>query len=321
MSITKSSMTLSAVLGLLAAMASPDAQAIPIGVCDIVRTNAQSYFLPSYGMYSHLGWTRLDFRLTCPSSIPFLDTAKILPQAHWAHYPGYCVGSPYGYGFRMRYDVDCRHATSPEIPGSQGWFAGGVRNFSVHFDWYDAAGPGPGRHTPQPGVSPYTIGIQYWLAGRYHHQYASAMGGWGEQTISSCSLTSRNVPVDFGRSAAPGDERPFSIIYGSCTDQADAERYNDAISLRFTSAQINPDGSLNNSNCGDCASGVRIAIQDSNGTPIPLTANYKLNTNPGRLIDAGGVRYEFLAQLQDKPGESKKAGRIDTQLVFETIME
>ncbi|NWC77453.1 type 1 fimbrial protein [Pseudomonas sp. P7759] len=143
----------------------------------------------------------------------------------------------------------------------------------------------------------------------------------GEIIGTTCSLATTLVPVDFG-DATIGDTESFAISFNSCTDQQDAVAYNNAVSLEFSSGQtIQSDGSaLLNCVGTDCAKGLQIELQDGNGSPINLMAPYKLSTN-NPVIGANGLDYTFNAQLQANPAEPLGGGKIDTQLVFNTIIE
>lgn len=160
-----------------------------------------------------------------------------------------------------------------------------------------------------------------------------ANGGWqfsdsesdtlppGEVIGTTCSLATTVIPVDFGE-ATLGDSKSFMISFDSCTDQQDAVAYNNAVSLEFISGQaILPDGSaLRNCTDSDCAKGLQIELQDGNGLPINLITPYKLSAN-NPVVGANGLDYTFNAQLQVKPSEPLAGGKIDTQLVFNTIIE
>lgn len=143
----------------------------------------------------------------------------------------------------------------------------------------------------------------------------------GEIIGTTCSLASPVIPVDFG-DATIGDTESFSISFDSCTDQQDALSYNNAISLEFSSGQaIQPDGSaLQNCTDSDCAKGLQIELQDSSGRPINLVTPYKLTTN-NPVVGANTLDYTFNAKLLANPSEPVTGGKIDTQLVFSTIVE
>lgn len=143
----------------------------------------------------------------------------------------------------------------------------------------------------------------------------------GELIGSNCSLATTLVPVDFGDVVGTGASRSFQIEFDSCTDQQDASAYNNAISLAFSSERIRPDGSaLRNCTMSDCAQGVQVELQDVNGSSISLTNPYKLSGN-SPVIGQNGLVYTFNAEIKPNPDETLRGGKIDTQLVFETIVE
>lgn len=144
----------------------------------------------------------------------------------------------------------------------------------------------------------------------------------GEVVGTACVLVQPNVSVDFGTVTSAGVIQPFAIEFGSCSSREDALAYNSAFSLRFHSERINVDGSaLKNNLCGDCAQGLQIALTDGRGTAVDLSKTYKLSTNGSIDIGQNGLIYNFFAELQDAPGEQVLPGKIDAQLVFETIIE
>ncbi|ARU88918.1 fimbrial protein [Pseudomonas sp. M30-35] len=143
----------------------------------------------------------------------------------------------------------------------------------------------------------------------------------GEIIGTECSLATTNINVPFGDISGVGATESFDVVFDSCTDQLDATGYNNSVSLAFSSQRIKPDGSaLLNCSDADCAKGIQIELQNKDNTPISLTAPYRLSSNTP-VFGPNGLTYTFNAQIKENPGEAMDGGKIDTQLVFETIVE
>lgn len=144
----------------------------------------------------------------------------------------------------------------------------------------------------------------------------------GDVEVASCSLFSTDIKVDFGNASEPNREKPFNIEIGNCIDSADVANYVAATSLSFHSERISADGwTLRNGNCADCASGVQIALKDGRGNAINLNQRYALKRHSAVVTSPTGLTLNFSAELQENPNEALMPGAIDTQLVFETILE
>lgn len=144
----------------------------------------------------------------------------------------------------------------------------------------------------------------------------------GGTVITTCTLVNTNIVVDFGEVSEAKASEPFDIEFSGCTDQADAKRYNDTVSLSFVSDQIRPDGSaLRNKSCTDCAKGLQIALKDGGGKPIDLSKHYKLSTNGASTVSPTGLKYGFIADLQRNHDEPLFGGSINTNLTFVTTVE
>lgn len=172
-------------------------------------------------------------------------------------------------------------------------------------------------------VSPGLVGL---LRGSSDHQSRPISFTFppGEIIGTACSLATTNVLVDFGEvsDSDVGRVESFEIGFDSCTDQADAMAFNDAVSLSFHHERVRGDGAaLQNGICANCAEGIQVGLQDGRGTPINLNTSYALSSNPSVVVGQNSLNYTFGAQLQNNPDESRKAGAIDTQLIFETIVE
>lgn len=144
----------------------------------------------------------------------------------------------------------------------------------------------------------------------------------GEIIGTECSLVTTNVVVDFGNVSDVGAIEPFEIGFDSCTDQADAMEFHDAIALSFRNEKVRADGTaLQNGNCAMCATGVQVGLQDGVGAPINLNMPYALSSNPSVVIGPAALTYTFMAQLQNNPDEPRDGGAINTQMVFDIVVE
>lgn len=144
----------------------------------------------------------------------------------------------------------------------------------------------------------------------------------GEIIGTECSLVTTNVVVDFGNVSDVGAIEPFEIGFDSCTDQADAMDFHDAIALSFRNEKVRADGTaLLNGNCATCATGVQVGLQDGLGSPINLNMPYALSSNPSVVIGPAALTYTFMAELQNNPDEPRDGGAINTQMVFDIVVE
>lgn len=156
----------------------------------------------------------------------------------------------------------------------------------------------------------------------YSNALLGVKNGEGTVIITTCTLVNSDILVDFGEVSEAGASERFNIEFSGCTDQTDSKRFNDTVSLNFRSERIRVDGSaLQNNVCANCAKGLQIALKDGTGKAIDLSKRYKLSSNGSTTISPKGLKYEFIAELQNNPDETSKGGVIDTQLVFETIVE
>lgn len=143
----------------------------------------------------------------------------------------------------------------------------------------------------------------------------------GEVIGTKCVLSSSVIPVDFGEVSSSGAHRGFEMVFSDCSGREDAVAFNNAVSIEFRSENIREDGSaLLNCNSAGCAKGVQIGLKDSGGRDINLLSGIKLSTNNPSVSD-DGLTHTFSAELEARVDEAIEAGKIDTQLVFETVVE
>ena len=144
----------------------------------------------------------------------------------------------------------------------------------------------------------------------------------GGTIITTCSLVNNDILVNFGEVSEAKDSERFNIEFFGCTNQADSRQFNDTVSLSFRSERIRADGTaLQNNICANCAKGLQIALKDGAGKPIDLWKRYKLSGNGASTVTPIELVYGFIAELQSNPNEKLAGGKIDSQLVFETIVE
>jgi len=143
----------------------------------------------------------------------------------------------------------------------------------------------------------------------------------GEVVGTKCSLSSSLIPVDFGPISNSGASKEFEIAFSDCGSREDATAFNNAVSVEFRSENIREDGTalLNCSN-SDCAKGIQIGLKDSRGRSVNLLSGFKLSDNSPVITDSE-VTHTFTAEVESRVDEAVAAGKIDTQLVFETIVE
>lgn len=143
----------------------------------------------------------------------------------------------------------------------------------------------------------------------------------GEVVGTRCSLSSSVIPVDFGQISSSGASREFEIAFGDCSGREDAVSFNNAVSVEFSSENIRADGTaLLNCNAADCAKGIQIGLKDSSGRDINLLSGIKLSSNNPSISDDGLI-HTFIAEVEARVDEAIEVGKIDTQLVFETVVE
>lgn len=189
---------------------------------------------------------------------------------------------------------------------------------------YIKTGPVPqGVHKLEPAkVSPFYYGqnegtSEGWLT--LDHEVPSDPGNIISTT---CSLATTHIAVDFGNDAKVEDIQNFEMEFDNCTDLSDARNYHTAVSLNFHSERLRADGAaVRNNACTDCAQGIQIALKDSEGNKIDLSRSYALKNNKSASITNNRLNYRFLAELQKNEEERLKNGVIDTQLVFEAVIE
>ncbi|NUU34857.1 fimbrial protein [Pseudomonas sp. C2B4] len=143
----------------------------------------------------------------------------------------------------------------------------------------------------------------------------------GSAGSDACSLVSTNVNVDFGEVSDVGGTQPFSLEFGNCSDINNAVDYVFATALKFSSERIRSDGTaLRNGTCTNCAKGIQIRLKNANGRYIDLSKLNSLSGNGTSFTD-DGFRQNFTAELERNPDEAQTPGTINTQLVFETVLD
>lgn len=143
----------------------------------------------------------------------------------------------------------------------------------------------------------------------------------GETPVNSCSLVSTDVKVDFGEVSDVGGSQPFSIEFGNCGGRDNVIDYLFSTALTYRSDRIRSDGSaLRNSTCANCAKGIQIRLKNAFGQYIDLSKPNSLFDN-GSAFTADGFKQSFTAELHRNLDEVLTPGAINTQLVFETVLE
>lgn len=242
--------------------------------------------------------------------------------------PSVCLTTVPGINMQANF---CSNSQPGRLVGPSVFFLpnnGGARypyTFVQTFNYIKSAQVPPGVYNLAPQqLAPLSVRRVHPLNGGYSFYNFTAQVTTGPVEIigTTCSLVSSNVVVDFGEFSDESVSKDFQIAFDSCTSGADALAYNQAVSFKFVSERIRPDGSaLLNGTCASCAKGIQVELQDGTGRDINLAQPFKLASNGAVEIRPNGLVHNFRANIRNNPDQPRSPGLLDTQLTFETVIE
>ncbi|MFU2316899.1 fimbrial protein [Rahnella sp. PCH160] len=141
-------------------------------------------------------------------------------------------------------------------------------------------------------------------------------------TVSGCVMQTYVKAVDFGDvnidSATTTElaRKSFNLLFTQCENSSDMNTFINSVKLTFSSSTMNATGKIDNNTCEECASGVDIAILNSEGTVIDLNKKQSMSADSMREGDTA-FSYPFQAILEKKSSDSTlDTGKIDASLVI-----